>query len=58
MADRAPPTREISLACVIHAWKGLSSDNCDLELHWTLRLVLHDEGSVGYLIAMGHVADF
>jgi hypothetical protein len=27
-------------------------------LHWTLGLVLHDDGSVGHLIAMGHVADF
>ena len=38
--------------------QGLSSNSRNLELHWTLGLVLHDDGSVGHLIAMGHVADF
>jgi hypothetical protein len=38
--------------------QGLSGDSRDLELHWALGLVLHDDGSVGHLIAMGHVADF
>ncbi len=38
--------------------QGLSSDSRNLELHWALGLVLHDDGSVGRRIAVGRVADF
>ena len=38
--------------------QGLPGDSRDLELHGTLGLVLHDDGSGRHLIAMGHVAYF
>ena len=30
---------------------------CDLELHWTLRLLLHDDGTRGDSITVGHIAN-
>ena len=37
---------------------GVSSGLVDLELHWALGLVLHDDGTCCHPIAMAHVPDF
>ena len=38
--------------------QGLPGDCRDLELHRALGLVLHDDGSGGHLITMGHITHF
>jgi len=37
--------------------QGVSRRCCDLELHWALGLVLHDDRACGYLLAVAHVPD-
>ena len=37
--------------------QGFPGDGCDLELHRTFGLVLHDVGSGGYLLSVGDVTD-
>ena len=37
--------------------QGVPGGLRDLELHWALRLVLHDDGAGRHLVAMTHVSD-
>ena len=36
---------------------GVAGYRCDLELHWPLRLLLHDDGTCCHLVTVADVAD-